>query len=182
MPQTKHGEFPNYGAKDLLTVIGIDPGVSTGWAAITVPRASIFGDAPGKIISWKHGVLEGPETAQAKTFCQIAQRYIYPAIALEDFDNRKQIRTNHESAYLAPVRVASKIQLCIELGMAGACCGLEWQMPSQAMETAPDERLKKWELYPPGRDHPKDATRHAITLIRRAKNDPKLARRIFALL
>jgi len=159
-----------------LTVIGIDPGVTTGWAKITIPIDSIFGMASGEILDWQYGVLDGPETAQAQTFCHIAKRYIWPAVAIEDFDNRKPLR-NRE--YLAPVRVASKIQFAIEIGLAGQCCGLEWQMPAMAMETAPDHRLKKWDLYPPGPDHQKDATRHAITLIRRAKKDPKLARRIF---
>lgn len=166
--------------RPMLTVIGVDPGVTTGWAAITVPRESIFGEAPGEIVNWVHGCLDGPETAQAQAFCRIAKRYIYPAIALEDFDARKPQHTSHDSPYLSPVRVASKIQMAIELSMAGACCGLEWQMPSLAMDTAPDERLKRWGLYPPGRDHPKDATRHAITLIRRAKADKRLRERIFA--
>lgn len=164
----------------LLTVIGIDPGVTTGWAAITIPRDSIFGDEPGEIVSWKHGMIDGPETSQVQTLCRIARRYLYPAIALEDFDPRKPLRGGHETPYLAPVRVASKIQMAIDLSMFGSCTGLEWQMPSLAMDTATDERLKRWGLYPPGKDHPKDATRHAITLIRRAKESPKLRERIFS--
>jgi hypothetical protein len=162
--------------KNELVVIGIDPGVTTGWAKITIPMDSIFGDEPGEIIDWKYGMLDGPETGQAQTFCRIAKRYIFPAIAIEDFDNRRPLR-NRE--YLAPVRVASKIEFCIQTGMAGQVTGHEWQMPSLAFETAPDDRLKRWGLYPPGPEHPKDATRHARTLIRRAKKDPKLARRIF---
>jgi hypothetical protein len=162
--------------KDEITVIGIDPGVTTGWAKITVPVASIFGDAPGEILDWKYGVLDGPETAQAQTVCRIAKRYIFPTIALEDFINNK---LNKSREYLAPVRVASKIQFCVQTGLAGQIAGLEWQMPTLAFETAPDHRLKKWGLYPEGPDHPKDATRHAITLIRRAKSDLKLARRVF---
>jgi hypothetical protein len=162
--------------KNELVVIGIDPGVTTGWAKITIPMDSIFGNEPGEIIDWKYGMLDGPETGQAQTFCRIAKRYIFPAIAIEDFDNRRPLR-NRE--YLAPVRVASKIEFCIQTGMAGQVTGHEWQMPSLAFETAPDDRLKRWGLYPPGPEHPKDATRHAITLIRRAKKDPKLARRIF---
>ena len=162
--------------KNELVVIGIDPGVTTGWAKITIPMDSIFGDEPGEIIDWIYGMLDGPETGQAQTFCRIAKRYIFPAVVIEDFDNRRPLR-NRE--YLAPVRVASKIEFCIQTGMAGQVTGHEWQMPSMAFETAPDDRLKKWGLYPPGPEHPKDATRHAITLIRRAKKDPKLARRIF---
>jgi hypothetical protein len=131
-------------------------------------------------VEWHHGIFEGPETAQVQAFCRIARRHIYPAIAMEDFDAHQPQSTDHSSPYLAPVRVASKIQMAIDLSMAGSCCGLEWQMPSLAMSTATDDRLKKWGLYPPGRDHPKDATRHAITLIRRAKSNERLRTRIFA--
>lgn len=159
-----------------LTVIGIDPGETTGWAKITIPRDSMFGDAPGAIIDFKHGELTGPETAQAQTFCRIAKRYIWPAIALEDFIHRTDV-TSRE--VLAPVRVGAKIHFCIETGMAGSVVGVEWQLPALAFETMPDHRLKKAGLWVAGSAHIRDAARHAMTLIRRAKADPKLAARIF---
>jgi hypothetical protein len=159
-----------------LTVIGIDPGETTGWAKISIPRDSMFGDAPGEILDFKHGEFTGPETAQAKTFCRIAKRYIWPTIALEDFTLRTSV-TSRE--VLAPVRVAAKIHLCIELGMAGSVIGVEWQLPAMAFDTMPDNRLRKAGLWVEGGEHERDAARHAMTLIRRAKRDPKLAARVF---
>lgn len=159
-----------------LTVIGVDPGETTGWAKITIPRDSIFGDEPGAILDFKHGELTGPETAQALTFCRIAKRYIWPTIALEDFTLRTSV-TSRE--VLAPVRVGAKIHFCIETGMAGSVVGFEWQLPSLAMETMPDNRLEKAGLWVEGSAHIRDAARHAMTLIRRAKRDEKLAARIF---
>lgn len=159
-----------------LTVIGVDPGETTGWAKITIPRNSIFGDAKGKILDFKHGELTGPETAQAIAFCRIAKRYIWPTIALEDFTLRTNV-TSRE--VLSPVRVAAKIHFCIETGRAGSVIGVEWQLPATAMETMPDNRLEKAGLWVEGSEHIRDAARHAMTLIRRAKRDPKLAQRVF---
>jgi hypothetical protein len=160
----------------VLHVIGIDPGETTGWAKITIPRDSMFGDAPGKIVDLKTGELTGPESAQALTMARILKRYIWPTVALEDFTLRTDV-TSRE--VLAPVRVAAKIHLCIECGMAGSVIGVEWQLPSLAFETMPDNRLRKAGLWVEGSTHKRDAARHAMTLIRRAKNNPKLAERIF---
>lgn len=159
-----------------LTVIGIDPGETTGWAKIDIPRDSIFGEEPGEILDFKHGELNGPESAQALTFCRIAKRYIWPTIALEDFTLRTSV-TSRE--VLAPVRVAAMIRFCVDTSMAGSVIGLEMQLPAMAFETMPDNRLRKAGLWVEGSAHIRDAARHAMTLIRRAKADQKLAARIF---
>ena len=159
-----------------LTVIGIDPGETTGWAKITIPLNSMFGNAPGRIIDHQTGEVTGPETAQAQTICRILKRYVWPTVAIEDFDLHTDVRSRE---VLAPVRVAAKIHFCLETGMAGTVVGIEWQMPKLAFDTMPDHRLKKIGLYQPGSEHRKDATRHAMTLIRRAKVSSKLADRIF---
>lgn len=159
-----------------LTVIGVDPGETTGIAVIRIPLDTMYGDAKGRIVTHWTTELSGPETAQAQTFCRIAKRYIWPAVALEDFSLRTKV-TSRE--VLASPRVASKIHFCIETGMAGEVTGLEWQMPAMAFETMPDDRLRKAGLWTTGSDHIRDASRHAMTLIRRAKADEKLRRRIF---
>lgn len=159
-----------------LTVVGIDPGTTTGWAAIRVPTKTIFGDEPGRIEEWECGDVTGPEDGQVTALCHILKRFPYPAVALEDFRVK---RLSKEESYLSPVRVGAKLRFAIAMSMAGDVTGVEMQMPELAMETAPDSRLKTWGLYEAGPDHKKDATRHAITLIRRAKADQKLRYRIF---
>lgn len=159
-----------------LTVIGVDPGETTGVAVIRIPLDTMYGDAPGRIVSHFTIELTGPETAQAQTFCRVAKRYIWPAIAMEDFSLRTSV-TSRE--VLAPVRMASKIQFCVDTGLAGPVTGWEWQMPAMAKETMPDNRLEKAGLYTKGSDHIRDASRHAMTLIRRAKQDERLRRRVF---
>ena len=160
----------------ILTVIGVDPGETTGIAIIRIPADSMFGDEPGRILDHRTQEITGPETAQAQTFCRIAKRYIWPTIAIEDFSLRTDV-TSRE--VLAPVRVGAKIHYCIETGQAGTIVGVEWQMPALAKETMPDDRLKKIGLWTTGSDHIRDASRHAMTLIRRAKADEKLCRRVF---
>jgi len=159
-----------------LTVIGVDPGETTGWAVIRIPLDTMYGNEPGRVVSHVTGELTGPDTAQAQTFCRIAKRYIWPAIAMEDFALRTQVTSR---VVLAPVRVASKIHFCVQTGLAGTVTGWEWQMPALAMETMPDNRLEKAGLWTEGSEHIRDASRHAMTLIRRAKKDEKLRRRIF---
>lgn len=159
-----------------LTVIGIDPGETTGWAKISIPRDSIFGDEPGRIVDFQHGEWTGPETAHALAFCRVAKRYIWPAVVVEDFTLRTSV-TSRE--VLAPVRVGAMIRFCVQTSMAGSVVGFEWQLPSLAFETMPDNRLEKAGLWVEGSAHIRDAARHAMTLIRRAKRDPKLAARIF---
>jgi hypothetical protein len=161
-------------------VMGIDPGVTTGWAVIGAPYDSIFSDAPSSIEHHEQGEVRGPETAQVKTICKIANRYLPLGrlyIVCEDFDIR---RLNRTKAYTSPISIRSKLEMALDLGLTGAG-GLELQMPGLAMQVAPDQRLKAWGLYKPGEDHHKDATRHAITFIRRAKADRSLRERAWGL-
>jgi hypothetical protein len=49
------------------------------------------------------------------------------------------------------------------------------QQPAEAMATATNDRLKDWGLYLANdQPHARDATRHAITLLRKAKANPDL--------
>lgn len=51
------------------------------------------------------------------------------------------------------------------------------QSASIAKTTATDERLKAAGLYVPGMPHAVDATRHAVTFLRRARSDPAMRKR-----
>jgi hypothetical protein len=161
-----------------LADVAIDPGVTTGWALLHVPADSIFHykDTLATIELHETGEFDGPETAQVKAICRLLKRRYdsvmsAPALVIEDFEPRK---LSKDKDYLAPVRVGAKLAFAVDLGMAGDVATPAWQMPSLAMSTATDERLKAWKLYQPGSEHRKDATRHAITFIRRAKSDRSL--------
>lgn len=153
----------------LVYAMGVDPGGTTGVTIIGVHERTIYRDYPGKISYLESFETAGSYTAQALEITD-ATREFYPlALIVESFYPAKPI-TSEE--YLSPLRVGERIAFCVETKYI--ICPFFWQAPSQAMSTAPDNRLKLWGLYQPGPDHMKDSTRHAITFIRRTKDDHKL--------
>lgn len=153
----------------LVYAMGVDPGGISGVTIIGVHSRTIYGDHPGKISYLESFEVNGTYTEQALEIAD-ASREFYPlALVIESFYPAKPI-TSEE--YLSPLRVGERIAFCAETHYI--ICPFFWQSPSQAMKTAPDQRLKLWGLYQPGPDHMKDSTRHAITFIRRATSDTKL--------
>lgn len=153
----------------LVYAMGIDPGGTSGWAVIGVHERTIYRDYPGRISHFEAGQVTGGYSAQVLELMRISTLFHPLIIALESFDPRKPIRTEE---YTSPILIGARIQFCIDTHYV--LKPLFYQTPSQAMDTANDYRLKVWGLYQPGPDHIKDATRHAITFIRRAKSSERL--------
>ena len=167
----------------LVMAMGIDGGITTGWSAIGVPANSIYGNAPGKIKFKQQGELNGPRTGQVMSICHIAKRLMAEqssrlVIVGEGF-TVKQV--NHLQEYLESPRLIAALKFAIETNFANGATFIE-QQPKMAFDTAPDDRLESWGLYVPGYEHARDATRHAITIIRRAKTDVHLRNRIWGLM
>jgi hypothetical protein len=161
-----------------LHVIGIDPGGTTGWARLTVPRESIYGRAPGEIIEWDFGQFYGPFEDQTHEIARLARETqsldykIGPALIVEGFDIMPSNPTTDQEL-LSPVVIAAQLQYAKYRGELSDA-RIVVQGRTMAMSTATDQRLKAWGLYHPGAEHARDATRHAITFIRRAKDKPEL--------
>jgi hypothetical protein len=153
----------------LVYAMGIDPGGTTGVAIIGVHERTIYSTHPGKIKYFETFAVTGNLSAQVMEIMTAASEFHPIALVVESFTPKKPI-TSPE--YLSPVRVAARIEMCVETHYILA--KLFWQTSSDAMSTAPDSRLKLWGLYVAGPDHIKDATRHAITFIRKAKENTKL--------
>jgi hypothetical protein len=163
-----------------LHVIGIDPGGTTGWARITVPRDCIYGDAESSVESWDMGEFTGIEPKQVvdiARFVRETQSLDYkvgPCLVIEDFDLMATNPTTDSRTLLSPVRVAAMIAFA---GWKGELYDARIMLQSRglAKSTATDERLKAWgfydEHYGP---HARDATRHAITFLRRLRGNPEL--------
>ena len=149
--------------------------MTTGWALLTVPRLSIYGHEPGRFLEHDWGQFGGDEDAQVDALCSLVREIqsldykIGPAVVIEDF----QIATHVQGKeVLSPVRIAAKLAYARHLKRLGDA-RIVLQHRQIAKTTATDDRLKAWGLYAAGEQHARDATRHAVTAIRRAKASPE---------
>jgi hypothetical protein len=156
-----------------IYVMGVKPGKTTGVTILGVPYLSMYSNSPYRRSYFELFEVSGSYTRQALEICD-ASREFYPlALVVESFYPAKPINAKTKAEeYLSPVRIAARIEFCVETKYI--IPNLFWQTPSQAMETAPDSRLKAWDLYKPGPDHMKDSTRHCVTFLRRARENTDL--------
>lgn len=152
-----------------IYVMGVKPGETTGVTILGVPYLSLYGNSPYRRNYFELFETTGSYTNQALEICD-ASREFYPlALVVESFYLAKPTTSKE---YLSPVLVSTRIEFCVETKYI--LTNLFWQTPSQAMDAAPDSRLKAWDLYKPGPDHMKDSTRHVVTFLRRAKDSTDL--------
>jgi hypothetical protein len=152
-----------------IYVMGVDPGFTSGVTIIGVPYLSMYGNNPYRRNYFELFEVAGSYTSQAIEICDASREFFPLALVVESFYPAKPI-TSEE--YLSPLRVGERIAFCVETKYIIPT--FFWQTPAQAMETAPDSRLKAWDLYQPGADHMKDSTRHVVTFLRRCREDQNL--------
>lgn len=165
----------------VLYVLALDPGVVSGWAALRMDWAvlrqkgfhqtALGGPA---LCAWRCGELHGPEPYQAELFLALARGLWSEGeweagedsdlflVVIEDFVLRM---FSADRELLAPVRITAMVE------------ALSWRsLPPpvvltsalDAFKTMPDERLRAHNLYAAGgKDHQRDATRHAALGARR---------------
>ena len=157
-----------------LHVIGIDPGETTGWCRLTVPRDCMYGDEPSTIIEWDYGEIVGGEFDQVAAIGRLVRETqgldfgVGPAVVVEDFDIPPHAPTT-DPVLLWPVRLAAMTAYACWRGEMGPDATVTLQGRTMAKQTATDDRLHAWGLYIKGSDHIRDATRHAIVALRRAR-------------
>lgn len=164
------------------TVVAFDPGGTTGWSvmcvypdALTDPDVSIL----KSIIHWRHGQISGTEHSNINQILELVAMWPGAAVVCESFVIRKFIQSPE---FLSPVRIRAVLEWALRRGYDGLdefdhpVRQLFTQAPAHAMGLATDTRLKAWGLYERdgGMEHARDADRHAITFLRRAKEEPTL--------
>jgi hypothetical protein len=167
-------------------VIAIDPGGTTGWSLISVhpesltePNAdfldNIFihqhgqvdcGSHRGNLASSLHsGISTDGEFSGVYDLAEFIKSWPVAAVVIEDFTLRT-MRMDRE--LLSPVRVTAALGYSIWLA------GKDYHVQSaaDAKRTCTDERLKAWRVYDStgGLQHARDADRHAILFLRKAKS------------
>lgn len=162
---------------DSPVVVAIDPGGTTGWSVMKVhpealcrPRVSILRN----IEHWSHGEVTGPEDRQTMEIMGIIEQWPGCCILIEDFILRKLLKSRE---LLSPVRLTAKLEYACFL--SGITDRVFKQAGNHAMDTATNERLKRWGLYERagGLEHARDADRHAITWLRECEKTPWLRAR-----
>lgn len=187
---------------DGLSLFAFDPGGTTGVAEFQLPFENLFQrDAElldGMQVAYNQ--LTGTEGVQAMEVQDLLRKHIGPVI-IEGFVLRQ---FNQDADLLSPVRMTARIEQVIDMLNWERGCGdymrhvgaqmlgedepavppwnawreirVRKQPVEIAMSTATDDRLKDWGLWATGAPHARDAMRHGITFLRRAKTDERLRR------
>lgn len=171
------------------TVIALDPGGTTGWSLISVhpesltePNAdfldNIFhhqhgevdcGSRRGNLQSSLHeGISTDGEFSGVYDLTKFIESWPVAAIVIEDFTLR-QMRKDRD--LLSPVRITAAI------GYNMWAMGRDYHVQSagDAKNVCSDVRLKEWKMYDTsgGLRHARDADRHALLFLMKAKMNPK---------
>lgn len=158
----------------LLNIIGVDPGKTTGWALWKIPRDSMFAGGDPEIVERYSGEIRGGESDQVFKLCRFFRTVqgldykIGPAVVCESFDFGSPLS---DPEVYSPVRIAAMLKFCFEqptLKQVGDA-RLVMQSRTIAKRVANDQRLKAAGLWKPGSDHERDAERHIVTALKRAR-------------
>lgn len=153
------------------TVLAFDPGGTTGWSLITVPKMLLSTrDSPITELfdarkDWQHGQISGNECDQVDAMLRLCRLHFHACIVIEDFTLR---RFDHDKEMLSPVRLTAMLDYALHARSDRRTTFR--QQPSEAMQIATDTYLKQLNLYERkgGMGHARDADRHAVLWLRKA--------------
>lgn len=190
-----------------LTVVGIDPGGTTGWSVLKVDGFKLLDQAipvHQAVTKWTNGqmdcgstsgnagdsatandldlgISETGEAAGVWMLEQIINNVTElpgtTAVVIEDFI----LRTNNKSRdALSPVRITAALQ---QLLWEGQYATVYKQQPSEGKTALTDERLKKRGFYTGSNSdrHARDADRHALLFLQKCRQKPGRMREAFPL-
>lgn len=153
-----------------FTIIWFDQGGTTGWAVFSIwPEAMVEPDTKilTNIAAWSAGEYTGTEGHQVDQMMSLVEAWgDNSVIGLEDF----VLMRLGGPELLSPVRIGARFE--DRLYRSGRLNRLvPPQTASLAMHKVTDERLKRWGFWNPlvGKQHARDAVKHAITYASRAK-------------
>jgi hypothetical protein len=161
-----------------VTVLGIDPGETTGWCVMGVDTHALSSNS----VPLERAVLSGIfkygqidcfyENNGVQELLDLALiDYPASAIAMEDFvlNFNKADKARHT---LSPVRVISKFEYGLWSYEEHQVNRIHLQSASLAKTTCTDERLKEWKFYDRFSGvHARDAVRHAYYFLRSVRGN-----------
>ena len=150
---------------DQYTVLALDPGGTTGWFIIGIHPAAVSGDPELKILEnvefWSAGQFTGPEQSQCDEIIELIEAWPSARLVSELFTLRSRI-TSPE--IFALERMNAIVSWAIRPRY------MVFQQPSLAMSTMTDDRLKEAGFWVSGKEHARDAARHALTFLKRQRD------------
>lgn len=168
-----------------LHLSGFDPGGTSAYALLTVSRYCIFADEEPAILEWDYGELNGPETKQALEFARLCREWqglaykCGPAVVSERWDADPGFKNTDQEQY-SPIRINAMLQLLWdEFPHLRGDATLHFQSRTQAFRAFNDERLRSRGLWVEGSEHIRAATKHALTALRRARENAAFAHELW---
>ena len=156
-------------------VLAVDPGTHTGWCVLWFDPDVVFNK--GLPIARSHlayhcGMLLGDEMSQVDHLVALGKKYRVGGEGLAVVHESFRVRSVHmEEEFLSPARVTAAHRYALHRGVRDFD-GVRrrrrvfMQEAVDAKSVATDARLQLMDMYLPGADHPRDATRHAVLWVR----------------
>lgn len=146
---------------DQYIVLALDPGGTTGWCVMCVHPDAMTGDPEFRVMDnvlwWTAGEFTGNQDDQIDEIVALIASWPSARIVTEDFVLRQM------NAVLAPVEINATLRWAIRPRYYVK------QQASLALTTVTDDRQKDWGFWVPGKEHARDAVKHAITYLKRRK-------------
>jgi hypothetical protein len=159
------GLFGGEDDADQYVVVALDPGGTTGWCVIGVHPDAMSGDPQVKILDnvefWTAGQFVGNEDDQCDEVVELIEAWPSARLVTELFTLRSRV-TSPE--IFALERMNAILRWAIRPRY------MVFQQPSLAMTTITDERQKEMGFWIPGQEHARDATKHALTFLKRQRD------------
>lgn len=176
-----------------LYCVGYDPGVTTGWAVLRMDFEKLCsvgfaelamasgGGRDPDLLAWDCGQITGSENYQTDVMvgllrgCWVDGEFESGAdsdviaVSSESFILRLM---NADPDLLAPVRMLAKF----DYAAREVPIPRMKHSPSDAKNVVTDTRLRAMNLFAPGSEHARDATRQAVLMARRMVEGPFRAR------
>lgn len=157
----------------------VDPGVVTGCCVMWFDPVVLLDPARRLmhgLLAWQAWQISGPENNQVKQLCKVISSLGGDealSVGVESFVIRQM---NMGADFLSPVRIRAALEFAAFSGIKDWSgqkrhYSVQTQSPSDAKNVVTDGRLREWQLWTPGPDHARDATRHAMLHLRKLRAD-----------
>lgn len=157
---------------DAYQVLALDPGGETGWAVFQVHPDAMTGDPEIPVMDniewWTAGEFTGKQEDQIDQIIELVNEWPAARLVTERFRVRSIQALLDPAEINAVLRWAVRPRYFVE------------QNPDMAMSTVTDDRQKAWGYWIPGKEHARDAVKHAITFLKRRKEQEVQAARQLA--